>query len=120
MSRSFHDLYRNHLSRSKFTSETRPILLNSWEGVYFDYNATSLEVLAKETADLGISLFVNDDGWFGQAPYARINDTAGLGDWTPNEDHFPNGFGNYVSNVTNMDVQNSTEKLKFGLWFEPG
>ena len=120
MSRSFHDLYRNHLSRSKFTSETRPILLNSWEGLYFDYNATSLEVLAQETADLGISLFVNDDGWFGQDPYARINDTAGLGDWTPNEEHFPNGFGNYVSNVTNLDVLNSTEKLKFGLWFEPG
>ena len=120
MSRSFHDLYRNHLSRSKFTSETRPILLNSWEGVYFDFNASSLEVLAQETADLGISLFVNDDGWFGQEPNARVNDTAGLGDWTPNEARFPNGFGNYVSNVTNLDVLNSTEKLKFGLWFEPG
>lgn len=95
--------------------------MNSWEGVYFDYNnASTLVDLAQETADLGISLFVNDDGWFGETPYARINDTAGLGDWTPNPDRFPNGFGNYVSNVTNLDVKNSTQKMKFGLWFEPG
>jgi alpha-galactosidase len=121
MSRSFHDLYRNHLSRSNYTFQARPILLNSWEGVYFDYNnASTLVDLAQETADLGISLFVNDDGWFGEAPYARVNDTAGLGDWTPNPDRFPNGFGNYVSNVTNLDVVNSTQKMKFGLWFEPG
>lgn len=120
MSRSFHDLYRNHLSRSKFTSETRPVLLNSWEGLYFEINDTALEDLAQQTADLGISLFVNDDGWFGQDPYARLNDTAGLGDWTANVNHFPNGFGEYVSNVTNIDVLNSTEKMRFGLWFEPG
>lgn len=120
MSRSFHDLYRNHLSRSNYTSQTRPVLLNSWEGLGFDYNETSLERVAQETADLGISLFVNDDGWFGQTPYARINDTAGLGDWTPNVNHFPSGFPAYVSNVTNLDVVNSTEKMKFGLWFEPG
>jgi alpha-galactosidase len=120
MSRSFHDLYRNHLSRSKFTSETRPVLLNSWEGLGFDYNATVLEDLAQQTADLGISLFVNDDGWFGQNPDARINDTAGLGDWTANVNHFPKGFPEYVSDVTNIDVLNSTQKLKFGLWFEPG
>jgi alpha-galactosidase len=106
MSRSFHGLYQNHLSRSHFTSETRPVLLNSWEGVGFDYNASTLEVLAQETADLGISLFVND--------------TAGLGDWTANVMHFPNGFGDYVSNVVSKDVLNSTQKLKFGLWVEPG
>jgi alpha-galactosidase len=90
------------------TAAVRPVLLNSWEGVTFDYNnASTLVNLAQETADLGISLFVNDD-------------TAGLGDWIPNPDRFPDGFGNYVSNVTNIDVANSTQKLKFGLWFEPG
>jgi alpha-galactosidase len=96
------------------------VLLNSWEGLGFDYNATVLEDLAQQTADLGISLFVNDDGWFGQNPDARINDTAGLGDWTANVNHFPKGFPEYVSDVTNIDVLNSTQKLKFGLWFEPG
>lgn len=120
MSRSFHDLYRNHLSRSNYTFETRPVLLNSWEGLYFDINDTALENLAEETADLGISLFVNDDGWFGTTPYARLNDTSGLGDWTPNPDHFPGGFPEYVDYVNNIDVANSTEKMKFGLWFEPG
>jgi alpha-galactosidase len=120
MSRSFHDLYRNHLSRSNYTLQTRPVLLNSWEGLYFEINDTALEKLAQQTADLGISLFVNDDGWFGNNPYARVNDTAGLGDWTPNVNHFPNGFGEYVANVTNIDVVNSTEKMRFGLWFEPG
>lgn len=120
MSRSFHDLYRNHLSRSNYTSQTRPVLLNSWEGLYFDINDTALENLAQQTADLGISLFVNDDGWFGTDPNARLNDTAGLGDWTPNPAHFPGGFPEYVANVTNLNVANSTEKMKFGLWFEPG
>ncbi|KAK3625146.1 hypothetical protein LTR56_020603 [Elasticomyces elasticus] len=100
MSRSYHDLYRNHLSRSNHTFETRPVLLNSWEGLGFDINQTSLDSLAKQTADLGIQLFVNDDGWFGQTPYARINDTAGLGDWTPNPDHFPNGLGPVNPNST--------------------
>ncbi|KAM0719548.1 hypothetical protein Q7P37_003678 [Cladosporium fusiforme] len=121
MSRSYHDLYRHHLSRSNYTLETRPVLLNSWEGLYFEINDTALEDLAQQTADLGISLFVNDDGWFGQDPYARLNDTAGLGDWTPNENHFPgaDGFKNYVANVNNISVANSTEKMKFGLWFEP-
>lgn len=119
MSRSFHDLYRNHLSRSKYTFETRPVLLNSWEGHYFDINETVLHHLFEETAELGISLFVTDDGWFGQAPLARVNDTAGLGDWSPNPDHFPNGFDSTVEAATNISVANSSENLRFGLWFEP-
>lgn len=119
MSRSFHDLYRNHLSRSKHTFETRPVLLNSWEGLTFKINETALRQLSKETAELGISLFVTDDGWYGQAPNARINDTAGLGDWAPNPDHFPHGFSAFVQEATNFTMANSSEKLRFGLWFEP-
>ncbi|OQO10162.1 hypothetical protein B0A48_04519 [Cryoendolithus antarcticus] len=119
MSRSFHDLYRNHLSRSNNTFATRPVLLNSWEGLLFNYTQERLEELAKETSDLGISLFVNDDGWFGKAPYARINDTAGLGDWTPNPDRFPNGLTPYVNQVESESVDNSSQPLRFGIWFEP-
>ncbi|KAK0794015.1 hypothetical protein LTR75_010942 [Friedmanniomyces endolithicus] len=119
MSRSYHDLYRNHLSRSNYTLQTRPVLLNSWEGLGFDINQTSLDSLAKQTADLGIKLFVNDDGWFGKTPFARINDTAGLGDWTPNPDHFPGGLGPYVATVDSFTVANSSEKLQFGIWMEP-
>lgn len=119
MSRSFHDLFRNHLSRSNHTFETRPVLLNSWEGLGFNINASALETLAEQTAELGIKLFVNDDGWFGQTPYARINDTAGLGDWIPNPDHFPNGLANYIDTVDNYAVSNATQDLAFGIWVEP-
>ena len=75
--------------------------------------------MAQQTADLGIKLFVNDDGWFGKTPFARINDTAGLGDWIPNPDHFPGGLGPYVATVDSFTVANSSEKLQFGIWMEP-
>jgi alpha-galactosidase len=118
MSRSFHDLYRNHLSRSKKTFQTRPILLNSWEGLGFDINETALVRLAGEAEELGIQLFVNDDGWFG-VEYPRDNDTLGLGDWTPNPAKFPNGLRPYVEQVNNYTVLNSSEPLQFGIWVEP-
>nr|POF12937.1 alpha-galactosidase 2 [Quercus suber] len=120
MSRSFHDLYRNHLSRSKHTFETRPILLNSWEGLGFDINETALVKLAGEADGLGIQLFVNDDGWFGDE-YPRDNDTMGLGDWTPNPAKFPDGLGPYVQQVNQYTVTsyNVTQPLRFGIWVEP-
>ncbi|KAH7382287.1 Melibiase-domain-containing protein [Pyrenochaeta sp. MPI-SDFR-AT-0127] len=118
MSRSFHDLYRNHLSRSKFTHETRPILLNSWEGLGFNINETSLVNLAGEAEELGIQLFVNDDGWFG-VDYPRNNDSLGLGDWTPNPAKFPDGLKPYVDKVNNFTVLNSSTPLQFGIWVEP-
>lgn len=118
MSRSFHQLYKNHLSRSHFTHETRPILLNSWEGSGFDYNESSLVTLAGEAEGLGIELFVNDDGWFG-VEYPRDNDTMGLGDWTPNPAKFPDGLRPYVADVNNYTVLNSSSKMQFGIWVEP-
>ncbi|KAJ4361981.1 hypothetical protein N0V83_010922 [Neocucurbitaria cava] len=119
LSRSFHDLYRNHLSRSKFTKETRPILLNSWEGLGFDINETSLVNLAGEAEELGVQLFVNDDGWFG-VEYPRNNDSLGLGDWTPNPAKFPDGLGPYVQQVNSFSVLNSSSTpLQFGIWVEP-
>ena len=119
VSRSFHDLYRNHLSRHKFTDQTRPILLNSWEGLSFDINETSLVSLAGEAEELGIELFVMDDGWFG-VEYPRNNDTMGLGDWTPNPAKFPDGLGPYVEQVNNFTVLNaSSTPLQFGIWVEP-
>ncbi|KAF1842955.1 glycoside hydrolase family 36 protein [Cucurbitaria berberidis CBS 394.84] len=118
VSRSFHDLYRNHLSRSKFTHETRPILLNSWEGLGFNINQTSLVKLAGEAEELAIELFVNDDGWFG-VEYPRNNDSLGLGDWTPNPAKFPDGLRPYVDQVNNFSVLNSSTSLQFGIWVEP-
>jgi alpha-galactosidase len=119
LSRSFHDLYRNHLSRHKATKETRPILLNSWEGLGFNINETSLVNLASEAEELGVQLFVNDDGWFGDK-YPRNNDSQGLGDWTPNPRLFPNGLAPYVQSVNNLTVLNtSSTPMQFGIWVEP-
>ncbi|KAI2607795.1 glycoside hydrolase family 36 protein [Hypoxylon sp. NC1633] len=118
MSRSFHSLYRNHLSRSNQTFETRPPLLNSWEGLGFDFNQSSMVKLAEDAAGLGCILFVNDDGWFG-TDYPRNNDSLGLGDWTPNPAKFPEGLGPYVGQVDDIIVQNSSKHMQFGLWVEP-
>ncbi|KAH6952897.1 Melibiase-domain-containing protein [Fusarium avenaceum] len=118
MSRQYHRLYKKHLMKSKFAEETRPALLNSWEGLAFDINETSIYKIAKQSADLGIKLFVMDDGWFGNK-HPRTADTAGLGDWQPNRERFPDGLTPLVEEITNLKVANSSEKLKFGIWVEP-
>ncbi|KAL4964341.1 alpha-galactosidase [Aspergillus stella-maris] len=122
MSRKFHRLYRNHLIKSKFATSDRPPLLNSWEGVYFDFNQSTMLTLAEQSADLGISLFVMDDGWFGNK-YPRLSDNAGLGDWVPNPDKFPDGLDPLVEGATNLTINGTTDnedkKLRFGIWVEP-
>lgn len=81
LSRTYHRLFRNHLIKSDvYRNATRPVLLNSWEGLHFNYNQSTIETLATEAAGLGVKLFVLDDGWFGEQ-YPRVNDEAGLGDW---------------------------------------
>lgn len=118
MSRSMHRLYRNNLIKSKFATSDRPALLNSWEGLSFDYNETSIVHLARESADLGIKLFVLDDGWFGDE-YPRTSDKAGLGDWVPNPARFPDGLAHAVNSITNLTAANSSSNLRFGIWVEP-
>ncbi|KAL4903343.1 alpha-galactosidase C [Aspergillus multicolor] len=121
MSRKFHRLYRKHLIKSKFATSDRPPLLNSWEGVYFDFNGSTIETLAEQSAALGISLFVMDDGWFGNK-YPRNSDNAGLGDWTANPAKFPNGLEPVLEDITNLtvnDTSDTNKKLRFGIWVEP-
>jgi alpha-galactosidase len=118
MSRGLHNLYRKHLIKSHVVRETRPVLLNSWEGVYFNFDEHKILEMAEETAKLGVKLFVMDDGWFG-IKYPRVNDHAGLGDWKPNPDRFPKGLGPVVEKATQIPVAGSNEKLKFGIWVEP-
>ncbi|KFG78959.1 alpha-galactosidase [Metarhizium anisopliae] len=118
MSRKLHSLYRQHLMKSKYATETRPVLLNSWEGLGFNYNASTIYRLAQQSAELGAKLFVLDDGWFG-VKHPRITDNAGLGDWEVNPKRFPDGLEALVDKVTALPVGNSSTKLKFGLWFEP-
>lgn len=118
MSRSFHDLYRHHLSRSKFTAETRPVLLNSWEGLGCNIDEESLVRLAGQAAEFGIQLFAMDDGWFGDE-YPRKDDTQGLGDWIPDPVKFPRGLGPFVERVNEIKVTKSKEHIRFGIWVEP-
>ncbi|OBT78236.1 hypothetical protein VF21_03019 [Pseudogymnoascus sp. 05NY08] len=118
MSRNFHRLYRNHLMKSKYATKTRPVLLNSWEGLGFDYNESTIYTLAQESAELGVKLFVLDDGWFGKE-YPRLSDNAGLGDWEVNPTRFPQGLPTLVDKINELKVANSSVDLEFGLWFEP-
>ena len=117
MSRQLHRLFRQHLIKSKYVNETRPVLLNSWEGLYFNFDEAKVYKLAQETAKLGAKLMIMDDGWFG-VKHPRLKDNAALGDWVPNPDRFPNGLKPFVDKVTSLDVANSNEKLRFGIWVE--
>ncbi len=108
MSRSFHDLYRNHLIRGEYKDKKRPILINNWEATYFDFNTEKLLSIAKQASELGIEMLVMDDGWFGN----RYDDNRALGDWFVNEEKLPGGLEYLVSEVNKLG-------LKFGIWFEP-
>ena len=108
MSRSFHKLYRKRLVRGKYRDEARPILVNNWEGTYFDFTEEKILGIASEAKELGIELMVLDDGWFGK----RNDDKSSLGDWFVNTEKLPNGITGLAQKVNEMG-------LKFGLWFEP-
>ena len=108
MSRTFHDLYRNHLIRGQYKDKKRPILINNWEATYFDFDSQKLIDIAKEAAKLGIEMLVMDDGWFGK----RNNDSSSLGDWVVNEDKIKGRLKHLVDEVNKLG-------MKFGIWFEP-
>jgi alpha-galactosidase len=108
MSRTYHRLYRTRLCRGQFRDQERPILVNNWEATYFDFNADKIEAIAKAGSELGIELFVLDDGWFGR----RDRDNNSLGDWFEDRRKLPDGLANLARRVKDTGLQ-------FGLWFEP-
>ena len=108
MTRSYHDFYRNHLIRSTFKYEKRPILINNWEATYFDFNTDKLLDIAREAKKCGIEMLVMDDGWFGK----RNSDNCSLGDWKVNEEKITGGLKHLVDEVNKIGLQ-------FGIWFEP-
>lgn len=107
MSQNFHNMCRNHLGKSS-EKLVRPIVINSWEAMYFNMSEAAIEAFVSNCKDLGIDTFVLDDGWFGK----RDNDHTSLGDWFIDEAKFPNGF----DPVVKVCKENG---MKFGLWFEP-
>lgn len=108
MSRIFHHFYNNNLVRGEWKAKKRPILINSWEAAYFDFDTEKLVDFAKAAKKLGIEMLVMDDGWFGK----RNDDTTSLGDWYVNENKLKGGLSRLVSQV-------HAEGLKFGIWYEP-
>ena len=108
MSRTYHNLYLNRLCRGKFKNKHRPILINNWEATFFDFNADKIEDFAKEAKNLGMELFVLDDGWFGK----RNDDKSSLGDWFVDRNKLPKGLDDLVKKITDLG-------LEFGIWFEP-
>ena len=108
LSQNLHECYRTHLCRGKYRDVVRPVLINSWEANYFDFNGEKLCHLAKEAADLGIEMLVLDDGWYGK----RESDTTSLGDWYVNEEKLGQPLGELISKINDMG-------LKFGIWIEP-
>lgn len=108
LSRNYHHAYMKHLIRSRFKSVRRPILLNNWEAMQFDFDEEGLIRLAASAKELGVELFVLDDGWFGN----RNQDISGLGDWRANLNKLPSGIGGLSRKIHALGLQ-------FGLWIEP-
>jgi alpha-galactosidase len=108
VSRTLHRLYRERLCRGTHQFRERPVVINSWEAIYFNFDEKKLLELAEESAKLGVELFVLDDGWFGK----RDSDTSSLGDWTPDKRKLPNGLRDFSKKIKAKD-------LAFGIWVEP-
>jgi alpha-galactosidase len=108
LSRQYHELYRNRLARGAWRDRERPVLLNNWEGTYFNFTEKKILEMAGKAKDLGAELFVLDDGWFGK----RDSDDSSLGDWWPHPGKLPEGVAGLANKVTALGI-------KFGLWIEP-
>lgn len=108
LSQNYHKFYQNHLIRGRWKNKARPILINNWEATYFDFNEDKILQIAKKAKELGVELFVLDDGWFG----SRDGDSSGLGDWWSNLDKLPSGVEGLSQKINELGLQ-------FGLWFEP-
>jgi alpha-galactosidase len=105
LSAAFHRFVRDRPSHPR---TPRPVVLNTWEAVYFDHRLDRLATLAEVAARLGVERFVLDDGWFGN----RRDDTAGLGDWHVAADVWPDGLSPLIDHVGKLGME-------FGLWVEP-
>ena len=108
LSRQLHSFIREHIVRGVWKKSPRPVLLNSWEACYFKIDERKLLQLAKAGADVGIELFVMDDGWFS----GRNDDTSSLGDWKPDPKKLPGGIASLSKKIKALGMD-------FGLWVEP-
>jgi alpha-galactosidase len=108
MSDAYHVLYRSRLARGPWRDRPRPVLINNWEATYFGFDEAKLLEIATDARDVGVELFVLDDGWFGR----RDEDTSSLGDWFADRRKLPNGIDGLARKVEELG-------LRFGIWIEP-
>ncbi len=109
VSRNFHKWGRKY--KLMHGNKERKILLNSWEGVYFDINQQGMDQMMHDIASMGGELFVMDDGWFGDK-YPRKTDNSSLGDWVVDKNKLPDGIEGLLRDAQKNGV-------KFGIWIEP-
>lgn len=108
LSDRLHPFVRDRILGGRLRAKPRPVHFNTWEAVYFRHEVGALKALADVAAEVGAERFVLDDGWF----RGRDDDTAGLGDWSPDPGKYPDGLGPLIDHVRACG-------LEFGLWVEP-
>ena len=108
LSRNNHRCINRNIVRGKRSKERRPVLINNWEATYFDFTGEKLIEIAKLAHEMGIELFVMDDGWFGN----RNDDNCGLGDWTANEEKLGCSLKELGKKINDIGME-------FGIWVEP-
>ena len=106
VTQTLHDFAREYIIPKKFVNVERPILINSWEAYYFDFDTLKIKKIIDEAKELGIEMVVLDDGWFGK----RNDDKTSLGDWELNLEKI---------NLEEVIDYAHKQKMKFGLWVEP-
>ncbi|MGD9909279.1 MAG: alpha-galactosidase [Candidatus Izemoplasmatales bacterium] len=108
LSHQYHEFVKKNIIPKQWQNKDRPIVLNNWEATYFDFNEKKILKLAKAAKQLGIELFVLDDGWFGN----RFDDHSSLGDFYVNQKKLPHGLEGLSAKINKLG-------LSFGLWVEP-
>lgn len=108
LSHIYHRLIRYHICRGKYKTIRRPILINNWEATYMQFDGKKIVDIARQATELGVEMFVLDDGWFGK----REHDNCALGDWYVNEEKLGGKLSDIVTQINHMG-------MKFGLWIEP-
>lgn len=108
VSRKLHTLVNDHLLRGQWAHKPRPVLINTWEACYFNFDSQKVLSIAKKAKEARMELLVLDDGWFGKRNAANCS----LGDWVCNTEKLKGGLKPLVDSINAMG-------LKFGIWFEP-
>ncbi len=108
LSQNMHHFVNHHITRGPYANRPRPIVLNNWEATYFNFDEKTILKMAAKAKDVGVEVFVLDDGWFGK----RNNDHQSLGDWVTNIKKLPHGLGGLSRSIKALG-------MGFGLWVEP-